>query len=137
MIYLTRRERFSSAHRMFNPSLSDSENLELYGKCSNPEWHGHNYILFVTIRGEVNPEIGYLLNLTRLKEIISMYVILPMDHKNINTQVPFMKGLVASTENIAIAIWSQLYEPIRAEGAELFSVKIAETENNSVEYFGD
>lgn len=137
MIYLTRRERFSSAHRMFNPSLSDSENLELYGKCSNPEWHGHNYILFVTIRGEVNPEIGYLLNLTRLKEIISMYVIAPMDHKNINTQVPFMKGLVASTENIAIAIWSQLYEPIRAEGAELFSVKIAETENNSVEYFGD
>jgi len=137
MIYLTRRERFSSAHRMFNPSLSDSENLELYGKCSNPEWHGHNYILFVTIRGEVNPEIGYLLNLTRLKEIISMFVILPMDHKNINTQVPFMKGLVASTENIAIAIWSQLYEPIRAEGAELFSVKIAETENNSVEYFGD
>ncbi|TFH38211.1 MAG: 6-carboxytetrahydropterin synthase [Bacteroidia bacterium] len=137
MIYLTRRERFSSAHRMFNPSLSDSENLELYGKCSNPEWHGHNYILFVTIRGEVNPEIGYLLNLTRLKEIISMYVILPMDHKNINTQVPFMKGLVASTENIAIAIWSQLYEPIRAEGAELFSVKIEETENNSVEYFGD
>lgn len=136
MIYLTRRERFSSAHRMFNPALSDSENLEIYGQCSNPEWHGHNYVLFVTIRGEVNPEVGYLMNLTRLKEIISKHVITPLDHKNINTQVPFMKGLVASTENIAIAIWDQLYEPIRAEGAELYSVRIAETENNVVEYFG-
>ena len=136
MIYLTRRERFSSAHRMYNPSLSDSENLELYGQCSNPEWHGHNYILFVTVRGEVNPEVGYLMNLSKLKEIISRYVIGPLDHKNINTQVPFMKGFVASTENIAIAIWGELYEPIKAEGAELYSVKIAETENNVIEYFG-
>lgn len=136
MIYLTRRERFSAAHRMFNPSLSDKENLELYGQCSNPEWHGHNYTLYVTVKGEINPELGYLMNLKRLKEIIHRQVIIPLDHKNINTQVPFMEGIPASTENIAIAIWNQLYDPVMNEGAQLHSVRITETENNEVEYFG-
>lgn len=137
MIYLTRRERFSAAHRMFNPDLDDEENLDLYGQCSNPGWHGHNYILYVTVKGEINPELGYLINLKRLKEIINEQVITPLDHKNINTQVPFTSGLLASTENLAVAIWNQLYEPVKSEGAELHSVKIAETENNFVEYFGD
>jgi 6-pyruvoyltetrahydropterin/6-carboxytetrahydropterin synthase len=137
MIYLTRRERFSAAHRMFNPKLNDAENFELYGQCSNPEWHGHNYVLFVTVRGEVNPELGYLMNLKKLKEIISKYVLEPFDHKNINNQVQFMKGELASTENIAIAIWNQLSEPIKKEGAQLYSIRIAETENNFIEYFGE
>lgn len=137
MIYLTRRERFSAAHRMYNPSLSDSENLEIYGNCSNPEWHGHNYVLYVTVKGDVDPGLGYLMNLTKLKEIIKEYVLTPLDHRNINTQVDFMKGRMASTENIAIAIWEQLLDPIRKEGALLHSVKIAETENNFIEYFGE
>jgi 6-pyruvoyltetrahydropterin/6-carboxytetrahydropterin synthase len=137
MIYLTRRERFSAAHRIFKPELNDSDNFKLYGQCSNPEWHGHNYILYVTVKGEVDPEVGYVMNLKRLKEIINEYVLVHLDHKNINTQVPFMKGRLASTENIAIAIWDQLYKPVADEGATLHSVKIAETENNFVEYFGE
>lgn len=136
MIFLTRRERFSAAHRMYNPLLSESENLDIYGQCSNPEWHGHNYILYVTVKGEINPDLGYLMNLIRLKEIIFEFVIKQLDHKNINTQVPFMAGKLASTENIAIAIWNQLSKPIREEGAELHSIRIAETENNFIEYLG-
>ena len=136
MIYLTRRERFCAAHRIFKPELGESENFKLYGQCSNPEWHGHNYILYVTVKGEIDPEVGYVMNLKRLKEIINEYVLVFLDHKNINTQVPFMKGRLASTENIAIAIWEQLYTPVAEEGATLHSVKIAETENNFVEYFG-
>ena len=137
MIYLTRRERFSAAHRIFNPGLSPEKNNELYGLCSNPEWHGHNYILFITIKGEVDPDLGYLLNLKTLKEIIKRFVIEPLDHKNLNTQVPFLKGEIASTENIAIAIWGVLEKPIKEEGAELHCVKIAETENNFIEYYGE
>jgi len=137
MIYLTRIERFSAAHRMFNPDLSDDKNNELYGLCSNPEWHGHNYTLYVTIKGEVDPDLGYLLNLKKLKGIISKYVIEPLDHKNLNTQVDFLKGIMASTENIAVAIWKVLEDPVKNERAELHCIKIAETENNYIEYYGN
>jgi 6-pyruvoyltetrahydropterin/6-carboxytetrahydropterin synthase len=136
MIYLTRRERFSAAHRMFKPELSDNENMEVYGMCSNPEWHGHNYILYVTVKGEINPDLGYVINLKRLKEIIKKEVIEKLDHKNLNTQVSFLEGILLSTENIAIAIWKVLEKPVREEGAELHCVKIEETENNSIEYYG-
>jgi len=136
MIYLTRRERFSAAHRMFRPDFSDEKNAEVYGQCSNPEWHGHNYELFVTVKGEINRELGYAMNLKRLKKIIHEYVIEPLDHKNINTQVDFMKDKLASTENIAIAIWEVLESQIRKEGVELHCVKITETENNYIEYYG-
>jgi len=136
MIYLTRRERFSAAHRMYKAELSDEENYKLFGQCSNPEWHGHNYILYVTVRGELKEDDGYLMNLKKLKEIISIYILEPLDHKNLNTQVAFMKGKLASTENIAIAIWDQLESKIKNEGAELYCVKIAETENNFIEYYG-
>jgi 6-pyruvoyltetrahydropterin/6-carboxytetrahydropterin synthase len=136
MIYLTRRERFSAAHRMFRQDFSDEKNAEIYGLCSNPEWHGHNYELFVTVKGEINKELGYVLNLKKLKKIIHEYVIDPLDHKNINTQVDFMKGRQASTENIAIAIWEVLEPQIRKEGVELHCVKITETENNYIEYYG-
>lgn len=136
MIYLTRRERFSAAHRMFKPELSDTENMEIYGMCSNPGWHGHNYILYVTVKGEINPDLGYVINLKRLKEIIKKEVIEKLDHKNLNTQVSFLEGILLSTENIAIAIWKVLEKPVREEGAELHCVKIEETENNSIEYYG-
>ncbi|MFO7851846.1 MAG: 6-pyruvoyl trahydropterin synthase family protein [Bacteroidota bacterium] len=136
MIYLTRRERFSAAHRMYRPDFSDEKNEEVYGPCSNPEWHGHNYELFVTVRGEMNKELGYAINLKKLKRIIIENVIEPLDHKNINTEVDFMKGKLASTENIAIAIWEILEPKIRKEGVELHCVKITETENNYIEYYG-
>ena len=136
MIYLTRRERFSAAHRMFRPDFSNEKNAEVYGQCSNPEWHGHNYELFVTVRGEINRELGYAMNLKKLKKIIQENVIVALDHKNINTEVDFMKGRLASTENIAIAIWEVLEPEILKEGVELHCVKITETENNYIEFYG-
>ncbi len=136
MIYLTRRERFSSAHRMFRPELSDEENMSIYGKCSNPLWHGHNYVLKVTVRGEPDPETGYFMNATRLKDIMIERVVEKLDHKNMNLETDFMKGKVATTENLAMAIWYELEEPLRAEDATLHCVRVEETENNYVEYYG-
>jgi len=137
MVHLTRRERFSAAHRLFNPALSDEENERLYGPCSNPNWHGHNYILWVTIKGDVNPDTGYVVDLKQLSQTIREKVITKLDHKNINTEVDFMKDQYVSTENLARGIWRQLEPFVRAMGVELHSVRIQETENNSVEYFGE
>lgn len=136
MIYLTRRERFSSAHRMFRQDLSDEENMKVYGKCSNPLWHGHNYVLKVTVKGEPDPEVGYFMNATRLKEIINERVIAKLDHKNMNVETDFMAGKVATTENLAIAIWDELRAPLAAEGALLHCIRVEETENNFIEYYG-
>lgn len=137
MVYLTRRERFSAAHRLYNPGLSDQENEQLYGGCSNPNWHGHNYILWVTVRGEVDAETGYVIDLKQLSRVMKERVIDKLDHRNINLEVDFMQDRYVSTENLAMAIWEQLEGPVRELGAELHSVKIQETENNSVEYFGN
>lgn len=136
MIYLTRRERFSAAHRLFNPSLSDKENLEQFGPCANPNWHGHNYILWVTVKGEIDPETGYVVDLKEVSKIIKQMVIEKVDHKNINLEVDFMQGMIVSTENLAYAIWKELAGPIGELGPELHCVKIQETENNLVEYYG-
>jgi 6-pyruvoyltetrahydropterin/6-carboxytetrahydropterin synthase len=136
MIQITRRERFNAAHRLFRPDYSDEQNLEIFGKCSNPNWHGHNYELYVTVKGSINPETGFLVNLKDLSHIINEKVILKLDHKNINIEVDFMQHRLASTENLAKAIWEELEEPVKLMGAKLHSVKLYETENNSVEYFG-
>ena len=136
MIYITRRESFNAAHRLFREDLSDEKNFEIFGKCSNPNWHGHNYTLFVTVKGNINPQTGLLINLKELSAIINKEIINKIDHKNINIEVDFMKNIMASTENIAIKIWEQLEEPVRSIGAELHCVKLIETENNFVEYFG-
>ena len=137
MIYLTRRERFCAAHRMFRKEWSDIDNLKVFGKCSNPNWHGHNYILWVTIKGEPSEELGFIMNINILKQIILDSVINKIDHKNINLEVDFMKGKIATTENLAIAIWNELSPIIDKEGASLYCVKIEETENNSIEYYGE
>jgi 6-pyruvoyltetrahydropterin/6-carboxytetrahydropterin synthase len=136
MIYLTRRERFSAAHRMFREEFSDEENQRIFGKCSNPNWHGHNYTLWVTIKGEASEKFGFVMNLNILKQIIIDNVINKIDHKNVNIEVPFMKGKIATTENLAIAIWNELDPFISETGAKLHCVKIEETENNSIEYYG-
>jgi 6-pyruvoyltetrahydropterin/6-carboxytetrahydropterin synthase len=136
MIYLTRRERFCAAHRMYREELSDDENMRIYGKCSNPLWHGHNYVLKVTVRGETDPRVGYFMNANRLKEIITEKVIMKLDHKNMNLETDFMKGKVATTENLAIAIWDELQGPLGAEGATLHCVRLEETENNFIDYYG-
>ena len=137
MMHITRRERFNAAHRLFRPDWDDEKNLEVFGKCSNPNWHGHNYTLFVTVKGNVNPETGFVVNLKRLSEIIKSRVIEKIDHKNLNVEVDFMKDKIVSTENIAIAIWDEIYEPVKNIGAELHCIKLVETENNYVEYYGN
>ena len=136
MIYITRRERFNAAHRLFKPEYSDEQNLQVFGKCSNPNWHGHNYTLFVTVKGDVNPDTGFLVNLKDLSAIIDLRVIEKLDHRNINLEVDFMYGKLASTENLAIGIWNELSEPIAVMGAALHSIKLYETENNFAEYLG-
>lgn len=133
---ITRRERFNAAHRLFRPEWSDEKNLEVFGKCSNPNWHGHNYELYVTVKGNVSNETGFVLNLKDLSRILKTRIIDKVDHKNLNIEVDFLQGKIVSTENIAIAIWDQLEGEIRQFGAELFCVKLLETENNYVEYFG-
>ena len=136
MIYITRREHFNAAHRLFKPEFSDEQNLQVFGKCSNPNWHGHNYTLFVTVRGEVDASTGFLVNLKDLSAIIETNVLEKLDHRNINLEVAFMKGKLASTENLAIGIWIELFKPIESMGATLHCIKLYETENNFVEYFG-
>lgn len=136
MIYITRRERFNAAHRLFRPDFTDEQNLEVFGKCSNPNWHGHNYELFVTVKGEVNPQTGFLINLKELSALVRERITEKLDHKNINIEVDFMQGKFASTESLSIAIWDQLDAPIKALGAELHCIRLHESENNYVEYFG-
>jgi len=136
MIYITRKEQFCAAHRMYRKDWSDEENLRVFGKCSNPNWHGHNYVLHVTVKGEISEETGFFINLSRLKEIIKDKIIDKVDHKNLNLEVTFMSGRIATTENLALAIWNELKPVIENEGALLHCVKIGETENNSIEYYG-
>jgi 6-pyruvoyltetrahydropterin/6-carboxytetrahydropterin synthase len=136
MIYITRRERFSAAHRMFREDWSDEENYKVFGKCSNPNWHGHDYVLYVTVRGEISEGIGYFMNITTLKEIIKEKIIDKVDHKNLNVEVGFMQGRIATSENLAVAIWDELKPAVEKEGVSLHCIKIGETENNTIEYYG-
>ncbi len=135
MFYVTRRETFSAAHRLYNPKFSDEENERLFGKCSNPNWHGHNYTLEVIVAGEINNETGYVIDLKLLKKIIIENIIVKVDHKNLNTETDFMKGIIPTAENIAAAVWQQLVNKIPS--GKLYAVKIFETENNYFEYKGD
>lgn len=139
IVYITRRETFNAAHRLFRPELSDDENLTLFGKCSNPLWHGHNYTLYITVKGEVNPSTGMLINLKDLSKLIREEIIEKIDHKNMNLEVDFMQGKLASTENLAIAIWDVLHRKLQEKfpHVQLHSIKLHETENNIVEYFGE
>lgn len=135
MLYVTRREVFSAAHRLHNPSLSEQENEELFDKCNNYHGHGHNYILEVVVAGNVNPKTGYVIDLKKLRDIIREHIIKKVDHKHLNFDVDFLEGIIPTAENIAVAIWQQLEHKI--DEGKLFSVKIYETENNYVEYKGE
>ena len=136
MIHITRRELFCAAHMLRNENWDDKKNLEVFGKCSNPNWHGHNFELCVTVKGEVNPLTGFVINLKDLSNLIEKKVIQKIDHKNINLDVDFMAGKMASTEVLAIAIWEQLEAGVLELGGVLHCVKLQETENNFVEYYG-
>lgn len=132
MILVTRKEHFNAAHKLENPDWTEEKNREVFGKCANKNWHGHNYQLFITVKGEPDPETGYVTDLKQLSLLIKRLVIDKLDHRNINLDVDFMQGKMASTENIAIGIWEQLEPHVKG----LYSVKLYETENNFVEYFG-
>lgn len=121
---------------MYREEWDEQHNERIFGKCSNPNWHGHNYELFVTIKGEPDPETGMLINLKEVSRVIRTEVIEALDHKNINLEVPFMQNRIASTENLAIAIWEVLEASFKELKVKLHAVRISESENNTVEYFG-
>jgi 6-pyruvoyltetrahydropterin/6-carboxytetrahydropterin synthase len=135
-IYITRRETFNAAHKLHQPLWSDEKNEEVFGKCANKNWHGHNFTLFVTVKGVPNKETGFVMNLKTLSAIIKTQVIASLDHKNLNLDVSYLTGIMASTENLTIAIWERLANEILKNGGELAKIKLIETENNFVEYFG-
>lgn len=135
-VYITRRETFNAAHKLYREDWSEEKNWEVFGRCSNKHWHGHNFVIYVTVKGVPSPETGFVINLKDLSVIIKEKVVDPLDHMNLNLDVPFMKGLLASTENLAIAIWKELFDAITEAGGELVKIKLVETENNFVEYYG-
>lgn len=136
MVYLTRVEHFNAAHKLYNPNWSEEQNTEVFGKCSNANWHGHNYELHVTVKGEPNADTGFIFNAKTLGTLIKDVVVEKIDHKNLNLDVTFMAGKFTSAENLAIGIWNQLLPFIEAEGARLHSIKLYETPRIYVEYFG-
>jgi 6-pyruvoyltetrahydropterin/6-carboxytetrahydropterin synthase len=133
-VYITRQVHFNSAHRLYNPTKSQKWNEERYGLCTNPHWHGHNYVLEVTVRGEPDPETGYVMDLSELKRILQRTILDQCDHRNLNDQVEFLRGINPSTENLVIAFWEQI-EPHITTG-KLHRVKLYETPRNFVEYYG-
>lgn len=134
-VYVTRRVRFSAAHRLHNPAKSDEWNQEVYGKCNHPGWHGHNYVLEVTVAGEPDPETGYVLDLGALKRLVLERAVEAMDHRNLNTDVPWLAGVIPSTENVCVAIWERLAGHLPA--GRLHAVRLQETEHNAAEYRGE
>lgn len=135
MTYVTRREHFSAGHRLYHPEWDDQRNEDVFGKCSNPSGHGHNYYVEVTVAGEVDPVTGYVVDLKELKEVIHARVITLVDHRNLNTDVPFLHGIIPTAENIAIGIWKQLVDHIPQ--GRLHQVRLYETEKNFVDYRGE
>ena len=136
MVIVTRRERFSAAHVLRNEHWSDEKNEAVFGKCANQNWHGHNFTIFVTVKGIPNPENGLIIHLTDLSNVIKEKVIEPLDHKNLNLDVDFLNGVLPSIENLIIEIWKQIEEPIVGLGGKLVKIKLIETNNNFVEYYG-
>lgn len=135
MVYVTRRATFSASHRLYNPDLSEAENVAIYDKCSNKNGHGHNYVVEVTVAGEPRKETGYVIDLKKLKEIVGREIIEQVDHKHLNADVDFMQGIIPTAENIAKAFWKVL-NPKITEG-KLYAIRLHETENNLVEYRGE
>jgi len=135
-VYIIRKEHFNAAHKLWRNDWSDEKNEEIFGKCANKNWHGHNFNLFVTVKGAPNPDTGFVINLKDLSRIIKKEVVDVFDHKNINLDVDCMKDILPSTENMVIKIWEILQLPIQQAGGVLAKIRLEETENNFVEYFG-
>lgn len=135
MVYLTRLEHFNAAHKLYNPNWSREKNDEVFGMCANDNWHGHNFDLYVTVKGKPDANTGFLMDVKKLSKLIKEYVIEKVDHKNLNMDVDFLKGKMCSTENLAIGIWNEL-KPHLPTNVTLHCVKLYETPRIYVEYFG-
>ncbi|NLN32214.1 MAG: 6-carboxytetrahydropterin synthase [Flavobacteriaceae bacterium] len=133
-VTISRKAHFNAAHRLFNPNWSDEKNFEIFGKCSNPNFHGHNYELIVSITGEINPDTGFVMNLDELKQIIQEQVDDYLDHKNLNLEIPEFKNLNPTVENISVVIWSRIREKLDAKLK--LKITLFETPRNFVEYSG-
>jgi 6-pyruvoyltetrahydropterin/6-carboxytetrahydropterin synthase len=133
-VVVTRRLHFSAAHRVHNPAMSDDENRRTFGKCNNPNWHGHNYILDVSVKGGLDERTGYVIDLSRIKEIATREVIDKVDHRNLNLEVDFLRDTIPTTENLVVSIWRVLEPALRP--AALSKLVLWETVNNYVEYDG-
>ncbi len=136
MIYLTRKEHFNAAHKLYNPNWSKAQNESVFGKCANANWHGHNYDLFVTIKGEPDPLTGFVFDVKQLSILIKTYIIEKLDHKNLNMDVDFMKDKMCTTEHLAIGIWNELRLHL-PKSVQLHCIKLYETPRIYVEYFGN
>lgn len=135
VVEITHTEEFSASHRLHNPSLSEAENQRLYGPCYN--LHGHNYELSVTVRGEIPPDTGMVMNLNDLTWILREKILPHVDHKDLNTDVSFLQGVIPTAENVAVCFWNQLEPEIeRFEGCRLHKIRLSESRNNYVEYRG-
>ena len=136
MVYLTRSEHFNAAHKLYNPDWTPEQNDATFGVCANKNWHGHNYELLVTVKGDPDPDTGFVYDVKKLSTIIREQVIEKLDHRNLNMDVPFMKDKMCSTENLAIAIWNEL-KPHLPASVQLHCIKLYETPRIYVEYFGE
>ena len=136
MLYITRIEHFNAAHKLFNPLWTREKNEEVFGKCANENWHGHNFELYITLKGWPNEETGFVFDVKKLSVIVKEHVIEKLDHKNLNEDVDFMKGKICSIENLILAIWGQLIPHLPAN-VQLHSLKLYETPRIFVEYFGN
>lgn len=134
VVTVTRRLKFNAAHRVHNPAFSDEENRATFGKCNNPYGHGHNYTLDVSVRGEVNPATGYVMDLAKLNDLVEREVVNAVDHHNLNIDVPFMQGVIPTAENMIVAFWRILEGTVAP--ATLTRLVLWETDNNYVEYTG-
>jgi 6-pyruvoyltetrahydropterin/6-carboxytetrahydropterin synthase len=136
MIYLTRVEHFNAAHKLYNPSWSREKNEEVFGRCANEHWHGHNFELYVTVKGVPDPETGFIFDVKKLGAIVNLHVIDKLDHRNLNMDVDFMQGKMCSIEILVTGIWQQLV-PHMPEGVKLHCLRLVETPRIYVEYFGE
>lgn len=140
MIYVSRLEHFNAAHKLHNPNWSLAKNKEVFGPCANANWHGHNYELIVTVKGQPDPDTGFVIDLKKLSTLIRTHIIQKVDHKNLNLDVDFMEDKLASTENLIVEFW-RILQPrvldISNKNAQLHSLKLYETPRNYVEYFGE
>lgn len=135
MVYLTRIEHFNAAHKLYNPRWSKEKNEEVFGKCANENYHGHNFELYVTVKGEPNPDTGFIFDAKKLGTLVNEKVIDKLDHRNLNTDVDFMQGKLCSIENLVTGIWQEL-EPHLPPGVQLHCLKLVETPKIYVEYYG-